>query len=229
MTQLEKNTVAAENQLKTDETVFFENRYGKGKRILFVGNSITLHGYKAEIGWYGENYGMAASCKEKDYVHLVMSEIKKESADAAICIAQAADWERDYKNGRDQLQKYSAARDFAADIVIIRLAENCPWKNFDKEAFYREYVALIEYFDIDGTAKLILTTSFWKHPADEAIIGVGKDKNIPVVYLGDLGESEKMKALGLYEHSGVANHPGDIGMREIADRLLCKIRLISRQ
>ena len=56
---LKDNTVSAENQLKTELPIFFENKDGNGKRVLFVGNSITLHEAKEEIGWYG-NYGMAA-------------------------------------------------------------------------------------------------------------------------------------------------------------------------
>ena len=51
--QLKKNTVSAENQLKKNETVQFYNEDGKGTRVLIAGNSITLHDYKAEIGWYG--------------------------------------------------------------------------------------------------------------------------------------------------------------------------------
>ncbi|MEI6540199.1 MAG: hypothetical protein WCO86_11845, partial [Planctomycetota bacterium] len=42
----------------------------KADRILVLGNSLTLHGPKAEIGWAG-NWGMAASAQDKDYVHLL--------------------------------------------------------------------------------------------------------------------------------------------------------------
>jgi hypothetical protein len=33
-----------------------------------------------------------------------------------------------------------------------------------------------------------------------------------------------MKAIGLFEHEGVANHPGDIGMKNIAERILKELK-----
>ena len=221
MRQIDKNTVKAKNQLKSSNVIFYENQSGKGIRVLFVGNSITLHGRKESIGWYGDDYGMAASCKEKDYVHLVMNHIREMDADAVLCIAQISDWEVDYAYGSKVLRdKYSEARDFNADIIIFRLVENCPSANYDSKLFYREYSALVDYFDPTGDAKKILTTGFWKHPADKEIMLVGKDKEVKTIYLGDLGEDEKMKAIGLFAHSGIANHPGDRGMQAIADRII---------
>ena len=47
---MEKNTVTAENQLKQSQFVTYINHNGKGKRIMILGNSITLHGVKEDIG-----------------------------------------------------------------------------------------------------------------------------------------------------------------------------------
>ena len=76
--QMKKNTVDPQNQLYTRNRVNILNPAGKGIRVLFAGNSITRHGPKEEIGWYGD-YGMAASCEENDYVHVMMAAIREKT------------------------------------------------------------------------------------------------------------------------------------------------------
>ncbi len=224
MNQIEKNTVPSQNQLQSKKYVFFGGDDGKGFRIMFVGNSITIHGYKDDIGWLGDNYGMAASSREKDYVHLVVEKLREEMGKVSYCIASVSSWEADYKNGSKYLERFSEACDFAPDIIVMRFVENCSGENYDKEIFYREYSKLFDYFNPQKKSRVILTTSFWKHPADGEIIRFGKDKNCTTIYLGDLGEDDSMKAIGLFKHSGVANHPGDKGMQAIADRIIKAIK-----
>jgi len=216
---LSKNTVDAKNQLKASDYVFLENPNGKGKRILFAGNSMTLHGIREEIGWHGL-WGMAASAREKDYVHIIMQKIRETDPDAAFCICQVSEWECNYKNGSETLDSYEAARAFKADCIIMRFVENCKKAEFDPVLFKNEMGKLLDYLNPSGKAKTIMTTGFWRHPGDDAIRAYAKENHLPLAELGDLGEDERMKAIGLFAHSGVANHPGDLGMEMMAKLIL---------
>ena len=223
MDQMDKNTVPAKDQLRDGDCVYFTNTAGKGKRILFVGNSITLHGIRPEIGWHGQ-WGMAASAREKDYVHLTMERVRNIDPDAAFCICQVADWERQFVHGEDVLQQYAYARAFEADIILLRMVENCPKKDYEYGLFLRQLDKLIRYLDGTGRGKVIATTGFWKHPADEAIRAWAKQQDMPLCDLGQLGEQDEMKAIGQFEHKGVANHPSDAGMLAIADAIWAKLK-----
>ncbi len=218
-TGVRKYSVVTTGQIKESDVVRFWNPKGVGKRVLFLGNSITLHGRKPEIGWLGE-WGMAASSPEHDYVHLLMKRIRVRDPDAAFCICQAANWERSYKNGVETYESYEQARNFRADLIVIRLVENCPQEGFEPKSFCKELKAFVSYLDKEGTAKVLVTTGFWRHPADEALLAYARANNYPCVELGDLGEQDEMKAIGLFEHTDVANHPGDLGMQKIAERII---------
>lgn len=221
MDQIEKNTVSAKAQLKSSQYVHFLHPEGTGRRIVFVGNSITRHGVKEDIGWF-HDFGMAASAEEKDYVHIVAAGVR-EKEDAAFCIAQVASWETDFKNGSAHFADFEAVRDFEADVIIMRCIENCQVSEEEMECFKTEYKRLIDYFNPTGKAEVLLTTSFWHHPADKMIEAAATETGYPLIPLGDLGEDDAMKAIGLFEHGGVANHPGDAGMAAIAQRILEKL------
>ena len=223
MATIDINTVKAENQLGGKPKVAFECEYGKGKRVLFVGNSITRHRPKSEIGWFND-WGMAASSKDKDYVHLVKKMVLDKDPDAAFCICQAAEWEQNYKTGEAYHYMFSEARDFNADIIVLRIIENCLIRTFDGEIFDKEYRKFLQYLNKDNKAKVIITTSFWDHPGDEKLKNIADDFKYDYIYLGDLGEDETMRAYGLFENSGVAGHPGDKGMEHIATRIFEKLK-----
>lgn len=220
--ELRKNTVLAENQVRAGENILLENADGTGLRVLFLGNSITLHGVAPSIGWY-RYHGMAASAREKDYVHLTEQAILKRDPQASFCICQGADWERSYRDPSARMSRFETARAFRPDVIVMRLIENCPADGFDHARFKENLAGLLSYLDGTGKAKVVLTTGFWRHPGNDAIREFAAERRLPLAELDDLGDNPAMKAVGLFTHTGVANHPGDLGMAKISERILEKL------
>ncbi len=213
----------ANKNLRESENVRFIGLENGGKRLLFVGNSITRHAPLDSIGWSGD-WGMAASCPENDYVHRVAAMVRSVSAPPAVCICQAAAWERAYKTGVETYPLYESAREFAADVIVVRLIENCAVEDFDAAAYKAALDGLLAYLDKSGRAKTILTTGFWPHVGNPAIREYAAEKALPCAVLDDLGPQPEMRADGLFEHAGVAAHPGDRGMQAIAQRIFEKLK-----
>ena len=216
--EIRKNTVEAKNQLSENEYVSFSLSDQSGLKVLFLGNSMTRHGVKIDIGWY-HDHGMAASEKEKDYVHILMKKIRQMHPHASFCVCQGSEWERNYTDGQKIFCQFDSARAFGADIIVMRLIENCPVRGFDGDTFKKELWALLDYLNPSGKAKVILTTGFWRHPGDAFIRELARERKLSLAELGELGDRDDMKALGLFLHKGVANHPGDRGMEAIAERI----------
>ena len=92
--EIEKNTVSAVRQVKDEHVVQIVDK-GAKLNVLFIGNSITRHAPKESIGWSG-NWGMAASCEERDYVHVVVAGLEEKYGPVNFCTVCGADWERSY-------------------------------------------------------------------------------------------------------------------------------------
>ncbi|MBQ4086816.1 MAG: SGNH/GDSL hydrolase family protein [Clostridia bacterium] len=220
MSRIEENTVSSAHQTEKKGPVFFLKTEGEGQKILFVGNSITLHLPKPDIGWYG-SWGMAASCAEKDYVHMVMEKQLETDAKSRFAVCHVSDWERGYRTGESFFNAFLPAREFGADVIIMRCVENCPHdERFNGALFRQKYQELIDYLNPEGKAKVILTTGFWRHVGNQDIRAVAKERGYALVELEQLGEDDSMMAIGLFEHRGVSIHPGDKGMAAIAEKIL---------
>ncbi len=222
MANLRDNTVPGISQLSADARI-----RGAGDsypRVLFLGNSVTLHGPKADIGWSGD-WGMAASSAENDYVHVFMLKFRKKFPEASWRIAQLADWERSYWKDEEILDDFSSLRKWRPDyICAVFLGANTPDASLTEHDFGTHYEKMLRYFDPDGSARLIVTNMFWESaPRDEAVRRAAANTGAALVDINDLGRTDEMMALNEYEHRGVAMHPGDLGMRTIAARLFAAI------
>jgi len=190
-----------------------------GLRILFIGNSITWHPVKDEIGWLNE-WGMAASSEDNDFVHQVMKKIYTTDPTAEFKIAWAVAWEREYWDAV-HLIAFREFLNFKPDIIIVKINENVSVANNEKYPYGFYYRKLLDYINPHQKAKVIICTGFWKMGIlDDTVRLIAKERGYPLVELNHLDEDDDLKARGLFEHKGVAHHPGDKGMKAIAVNIL---------
>ena len=219
---IKENTVSAAGQMVRSSVLSFFGNENAAKRILVVGNSITRHGPREEIGWTGD-WGMAASAPERDYVHLLLSRLTADGYDVFLRVRQCAEWEMNFPS-QDVAELYREERAFAPDLIVFRLGENVAEEN--KPAF-REAIERFVGFVASEKTKIVFTTCFWHNEIiDDGIRAVAAAHHAPLVELGDLGDDPAMKAPGLFWHSGVAAHPGDRGMETIANRIYAVVKEI---
>ena len=159
------NTVAAENQLPQGQRLTSAEG-GAAFRVLFVGNSITRHGPKPDIGWPWD-WGMAASSIENDYVHLFMRMLKCLIPGASHRIAQAASWERAYWQGADVLREFESALTPGNDLIVVRIGENILPEDMEKYPLEPAFEEMLRFFGKNG-GRLLMTGLFWPNERKQA-------------------------------------------------------------
>lgn len=198
------------------------------QKILFLGNSITLHGPNKNIGWEG-NWGMAASSQEKDYVHLVATALsKKDGGVPALLVKNIASFERQYETfDASSLLKETSA--FGADLIIVAIGENAPalTNAASKVLFAEKTAALLKSMKGDTQPLIVVRSCFWANAAkDEALKKACQDVGGIYVDNSALDKDEKNFASSerSFKHAGVAHHPGDKGMQAIADGIIGAVK-----
>lgn len=192
-------------------------------RILFLGNSITLHGPAANIGWTG-NWGMAASSEEKDFVHLLTEQIAKAAGGKPkIMVRNIADFERGLVSFdiQERLKKELA---FQPDLVILAIGENCATPDNDeaKRTFSTALDNLLNAIEKNGKPRVFVRCQFWAEPTKDGLLKAAalKHQHIWVDMNGLIDESCYARSERKIDHAGVAGHPGDKGMQVIADTIM---------
>lgn len=192
-------------------------------KVLFLGNSITQHGPAPAIGWAGD-WGMAASAREKDYVHRLLDRIGKEAGGAPkAMIRNIADFERQ-QTDFPIAEGLKSELAFEADVVILAIGENAPSPTTAeaRQRFADALRNLLAELGRHGHPKVFVRSSFWPDPAKDEILKRASDAaGGTFVDLGKVGADPTNAARSerSIEHAGVAGHPGDKGMAAIADEL----------
>lgn len=192
-------------------------------RVLVYGNSIAHHRPSAKIGWTN-SWGMAASSLDRDFASLTVKGLEErlgKKADYRVktlyrleCDPRAFDVE---KTLADDVA-------FRPDYVVIAIGENVKSLDTDeKRDVYRTRLEEIaRMFRKDGrNPKIVYRSPFWRNELKARLTKEAAEATGSLyVDAGPLGDDPANKALGLFEHPGVAGHPGDLGMRRLADLIL---------
>lgn len=192
-----------------------------GERMVFLGNSITLHGVMTSIGWTNQ-CGMAASAPEKDYVHLTVADLERRlGRKIDYRVQNIADFERGWKTWNAASLEPLVA--FKPSLLVVAIGENMAnLASEDAPRFEARLTEIINRFRAaNSSCRIVLRGVFWANAAkDEALRHVAERTGAKFVVTEDLGRRNEMKAIGLFEHPGVQHHPGDRGMAEIAKRIV---------
>ncbi len=79
---------------------------------------------------------------------------------------------------------------------------------------------MIRFMVTDEAKQVIVSDSFWrKDSIEQIILEIIEERGYTYCKLSGLELDEKTMAIGLFEHKGVAAHPGDYGMECIAERI----------
>ena len=203
------------------------NNFDKGlpgqnqlKKILFFGNSITVHGPAPDLGWNG-SHGMAASSKEKDYVHIVVNGMGL--TEAQYEFMNCAELERGECSGLIQ-QLSDLVTTSAPDVVVIQLGDNATNRS-QLEWLARNLSSLL---DAMPHARVYMLSTWWGSKLTNSVIGsvANRYEHVTYVNISDLYPSTVNfdRKRREYDHAVVNEHPRDWGMKAMADRLLSVIR-----
>ena len=192
-------------------------------KVLIYGNSIALHGPKPDIGWTN-NWGMAASAPEKDFAHLVAAGLEaKRGGRADLRIRNLAALERNFTTNIATVAQIAADAKWSPDYVVIAIGENAPNLTASSAEAYRKFLADIgrQFASLPKKPKIVMRSPVWKSTTKaDCTAKAAADVGAVYVDAGGIGPNPENRAIGRFWHEGVANHPGDLGMRRLADLIL---------
>jgi hypothetical protein len=207
------------------------------KKILVISNSYGIHGRVFSYGWCG-NRGMASSVKDNDFVHLLQTGLKQKDTSAVVIVVNVAAWERDFLFDKSSLLDSYLTSDI--DCIVFRAGENV----VDINGFSSALIELMKYCFIKApSADGYICSMLFPSPKDDALSMSADSLKLTYVNCGVADPSGYTSRVGDYiwgdytpnngntwdentqvlypiSLSGVAAHPGDIGMLHMANSIL---------
>jgi hypothetical protein len=216
-----------QSRYQTDVKYINKDKFANTIKIAVLGNSLSLHGIVENL-WDHES-GMAASDLDHDYVHILLNKISEEKQyGIEYIVINISDFERDFE--QFNYNRLEIVKEFEPEIIIFQIGENVSTEELieKEEIFIRNYLKMIEYCD---GKNVIICLPFW--PVREKLNSITKvalESGSHMVDLSHLGSGIEplnlAKSENKYKHPGVAAHPGDYGMNNIAEILYITINKI---
>ena len=188
-----------------------------------IGNSLTL------ITSWGR--GICSTRPDNDYFHLVSSELENRHGTVVSYAYNFSPWERaaDRASTLDLIDGYLSEM---LDLVTIQLGENVSYTT----TYETDLVNLIEYVRQKcPNAQIIVVGDWWDIEKNEMRRIAASKTNSDFADLAEIiwdksYQSETGQVCYLQDGSaievpeGASTHPGDLGMRYIADRVIEKLK-----
>jgi hypothetical protein len=183
--------------------------------ILFLGNSLTIHGPSPDIGWTG-NWGMAASAIDKDYVHVLATHWPQ----ATFAVLSLTSFEQNYR--AFNIASLDSHLNPPPDLIVVELGDNVA----DNSEFGAYYSELIGHLVANGHSR-VLCTSTWFGSAviNSANRNACSRANTTFVDLTGIATDSRNHAASerAFTDDAVGAHPGDRGMAQIAAALAAAV------
>ena len=198
---------------------------------LAIGNSLTIHPVMENI-WWGE-WGMAATTKEKDYVHLVDAYLD-ETYHVSTTAYNFSDWETSSANRENMLSELDPYLSSDLDLITIQLGENI---TNGLDTLNDDYTGLVRYVkEKCPDAQIIILDEFcWPKPEIQAAQKQAADTfGLSYIDLSEIRNDTYRAGLGTnvtgedgkwhtITEATVAEHPNDEGMRYIANQIIANL------
>lgn len=199
-------------------------------KYLAVGNAITLQ--EAGDNWWN-SCGMGASAPEKDYFHLVKAGLEKEHGSVDATAYNFYLWEVTGHDRVQTLQLLDLQLTEDLDLVTVQLSEYCD----DITTFESDFEYMIDHIkEKCPDAEIVVIDDFWYADRSEIKKAVSQRSDVTFVSLAQIrgnsdyqcGMNAKVTGSDGAEHTvtdeTVAKHPGDLGMKAIADAILAALK-----
>lgn len=204
----------------------------KSKNCLFViGNSLTRHGPNSEIGWQGD-WGMAASTPDKDYVAQLLKLLNSKAALAGKPWASHKEYGGDLERQPNLFQLSSEASRLAkkSALVVVEVGDNVDTQKTPLPVFAAAYARSLESLKPQAGVLACVSTWWPSTEKDKLIKESCEQAGGMFVDISGIARSPQNIARNerQFKHDGVAAHPGDAGMKAIAEKILAVTSLGSK-